>query len=57
MHALVAYASTEGTTREVAERIGTVLYHAGHDVDVLPVGDVTRVEDYDTVVLGSIVHD
>ncbi|MBB5801206.1 menaquinone-dependent protoporphyrinogen oxidase [Saccharothrix ecbatanensis] len=57
MRVLVAYATAEGSTTGVAERIGTVLRRSRHDVDVLPVGDVTGVEDYDTVVLGSAVHD
>ncbi|MEV8438696.1 flavodoxin domain-containing protein [Actinosynnema sp. NPDC051121] len=57
MRALVAYATAEGATGGVARRIGAVLRRSGHDVDVLPVGDVTGVEDYDVVVLGSAVHD
>ena len=57
MRALVAYATAEGATAGVARRIGAVLRRSGHDVDVRPVGDVTGVEDYDVVVLGSAVHD
>lgn len=53
MRVLVTYATAEG----VAERIGAVLRRSGHDVDVRLVGDVTGVADYDTVVLGSAVHD
>ena len=53
---LVAYASKYGATKEIAEKIGQVLEDAGFAVDVLPVDQVTDVESYQAVVLGSAVY-
>jgi flavodoxin len=55
-HVLVAYASREGSTAEIAETIGMVLREAGAEVDVLPVKEVHNLDGYDAVVLGSAVH-
>jgi menaquinone-dependent protoporphyrinogen IX oxidase len=55
-HVLVAYALREGSTAEIAETIGAVLWEAGAEVDVLPVKEVRNLEGYDAVVLGSAVH-
>ncbi|GAA0262257.1 flavodoxin domain-containing protein [Saccharothrix mutabilis subsp. mutabilis] len=54
---LVAYATAEGSTRGVARRVGTVLARHGHDVVVREVADVTGLDGFDAVVLGSAVHD
>jgi menaquinone-dependent protoporphyrinogen oxidase len=53
---LVAYATGHGSTRVVAERIGTRLAEAGTQVDVRPVDDVDDLAGYDAVVLGSGVY-
>jgi menaquinone-dependent protoporphyrinogen oxidase len=50
---LVAYATMAGSTREVAQVVGEELEKAGLQVDVLPVGEVRGIEDYDGVVLGG----
>ncbi|HTS82589.1 MAG TPA: menaquinone-dependent protoporphyrinogen IX dehydrogenase [Myxococcaceae bacterium] len=56
---LVVYATREGQTRKVAERIGTTLRLSGHKVDVL---DVERaparvdVQQYHAVFVGSPVR-
>jgi menaquinone-dependent protoporphyrinogen oxidase len=53
---LVAYATTYGSTQEVAEKIGQVLSDAGHDVTVAGAQDVQSVETYDAVVLGGALY-
>lgn len=56
--ALVAYASRNGATAGVAERIAGLLGAAGARVELRHVDDVERdVGDYDAVVLGSPVYD
>lgn len=57
MRALVAYASDHGSTRGVAEHIGSVLVEHGLLVDVRSFGSVEDTEGYDAFVLGSAVHD
>jgi menaquinone-dependent protoporphyrinogen oxidase len=56
MRILVAYASWQGSTAEIAQRIATTLGHAGATVVLAPVGDVEDPAGYDAVVLGSAVH-
>ncbi len=56
--ALVAYATTYGSTREVAEAIASTLRAVGVDVEVMPARDVKRLDGYSAVVLGAplIIH-
>jgi menaquinone-dependent protoporphyrinogen oxidase len=56
MTVLVSAASRHGSTAEIAEAIGRVLTGYGLPVDVRPVAEVTRVDGYDAVVLGSAVY-
>jgi menaquinone-dependent protoporphyrinogen oxidase len=64
MKVLVSAASKHGATLEIAEEIGRVLREALHErgvgndvaVDVRPAEQVSSVEDYDAVVLGSAVY-
>lgn len=53
---LVGYATRTGSTVGVAEAIGSVLSERGFDVDVRPLSEVSGLEDYDAVVLGSAVN-
>jgi menaquinone-dependent protoporphyrinogen oxidase len=53
---LVTYASKYGATKEIAEKIGTVLRQEGLQVDVLPVDGVRDLNGYATVILGSAVY-
>ncbi|EHY87242.1 flavodoxin domain-containing protein [Saccharomonospora azurea] len=53
---LVAYATAAGSTEGVASFVADRLRRRGGRVDVIPVDDVPSVEPYDTVVLGSAVH-
>jgi menaquinone-dependent protoporphyrinogen oxidase len=54
---LVAYDTIHGSTAEVAEKIGTDLCARGFQVDIRFVGDVTSLDDYDAVILGSAIYE
>lgn len=54
--ALVAYASKHRSTSEIAERIASVLRRRGLDAEARAVGEVSEVETYDGVVIGSAVY-
>lgn len=49
-------ASKYGATTEIGDAIGDVLAQRGLDVDVTPPQEVTAIEDYDAVVIGSAVY-
>lgn len=53
---LIAYASRAGSTAEVAEKIGEVLESLGFYVDVKSVKDITSINDYDGIIIGSAVR-
>jgi menaquinone-dependent protoporphyrinogen oxidase len=53
---LVTYASKNGATAEIAEKIGEALRHAGLQADVLPVSGVRDLNPYQAVILGSAVY-
>jgi menaquinone-dependent protoporphyrinogen oxidase len=53
---LVAYASKNGSTAEIAQTIAQTLGQAGASVDCTEAGEVTNIEPYDAVVLGSAVY-
>lgn len=57
MTVLVAYATRQGSTRGIAERIAERLTEHGQRVDLRPVGDPIEVAGYDAVVFGSPVYD
>ena len=56
MHILVTAASKHGATDEVADAIATRIAASGFTVDRLAPADVTSVEGYDAVVVGSAVY-
>ena len=56
MHILVTAASKHGATDEVADAIAKRLEAAGFTVDRVAPADVTAVEPYDAVVVGSAVY-
>jgi menaquinone-dependent protoporphyrinogen oxidase len=56
MKVLIAYASTHGGTREIAQAIGSSLSEAGFDVDVAAVGAKIDVNDYDALVIGTAIY-
>jgi menaquinone-dependent protoporphyrinogen oxidase len=53
---LVAYASTAGSTREVAQAIGKALGEGDAAVDVLPAKRVKDLSPYRAVVVGAAIH-
>jgi menaquinone-dependent protoporphyrinogen oxidase len=53
---LVAYASKRGSTAEIARAIANSLKGAALEVDLKPVADVSGLDPYDAVVLGSAVY-
>jgi menaquinone-dependent protoporphyrinogen oxidase len=54
---LVGYATANGSTAEIAERIAARLRRPGCAVDCRPVGPAITPASYDAIVLGSAVHD
>ena len=56
MKVLVAYASTHGSTAEIASRIADTLTVAHVGVDLRHVTDVSDLAGYEAVVLGSAVY-
>ncbi len=53
---LVAYASKNGSTAEIAEAIAQSVQRHGLEVDCLEAGTVRQLESYSAVVLGSAVY-
>jgi len=53
---LVAYASQFGSTGEVAQAIGDILSLEGNDVETIWVKDVTDLDRYDAVIIGSAIQ-
>jgi menaquinone-dependent protoporphyrinogen oxidase len=53
---LVAFASKNGATREIAEKIGKVVDHAGWHATVSPVNGSVDPGLYSAVILGSAVY-
>ena len=56
MKMLVAVSSKHGSTREIAEAIGTTIREAGIEVEVVDAGQVESVDPYDVVIVGSALH-
>ncbi|MES9538573.1 flavodoxin domain-containing protein [Actinomadura sp. NPDC000600] len=57
MTVLVGYATAHGSTRSIAERIGTLLAERGFQVDVRSMAEVEDAGAYEAFVLGSAIHD
>ena len=53
---LVAYATKLGSTGEIAETIAHVLRDGGHRALALPARDVSSLDDWDAVILGSALY-
>lgn len=56
MNVLVTAASRHGSTQEVAEAIGRTLNDRGVTASVVPIADVSDLDGYDAVVIGSAVY-
>ena len=57
MRVLVGYASRFGSTRDIANRVGSALRASGVDVDVCSVSEIANIDRYDAVVFGGGVYD
>jgi menaquinone-dependent protoporphyrinogen oxidase len=53
---LVAYASRNGSTAEIAAAVGKELVRAGKNVDVIEMKTVTTLAGYDAVVMGAPLY-
>ena len=53
---LLAYATRFGSTQEVAESITASLREAGLEVELLPMQEVKRLDNYGAVVLGAAIY-
>ena len=53
---LVAYASSSGSTQEVAEAVAETLRKAGLGVDLLPMRNVKTLDGYRGIVLGAPIY-
>ncbi|HEY5628175.1 MAG TPA: flavodoxin domain-containing protein [Candidatus Limnocylindrales bacterium] len=53
---LVAYATKMGSTAQIAEAIAQVLRDSGHRALAVPARDVSTLDDWDAVVLGSALY-
>jgi menaquinone-dependent protoporphyrinogen oxidase len=56
MKVLVTAATRHGATEGIAEAIGRAFVGKGLSVQVLPIEEVSSVDDYDAVVLGSALY-
>ena len=56
MRTLVAYASADGSTAEIARRIAQRLRERGHDASDQPVRSAGSLNGVDAIVLGSAIH-
>ena len=54
---LVAYATRHSSTAGVAENIADVLCGLNHKVDLRYVENVSSIEDYDAVIVGSAIYE
>ncbi len=56
MPILITYATSNGSTREIADRIASRLHADGFAVECRPVDHVFSVDPYSAVILGSAIH-
>ncbi|MBN2762022.1 MAG: flavodoxin domain-containing protein [Bacteroidales bacterium] len=53
---LITYATKHGSTAEISEKIGEILHQSGYSTDVLSADQVTNLQSYKAVILGSGVY-
>ena len=53
---LVAYATRQGSTREVAEAVAAALRERGLEFDLQPMREVRSLERYQAIVLGTAIY-
>jgi|GEM_PF-6587439 len=55
-HLLIAYATKEGSTAEIAQTLAKELQAAGHTADSVDIGQMASPPGYDAVVIGGPVY-
>jgi len=55
-HILIAYATRNGSTAEIAQAIGKELQSAGHTVEIAEMKTVTTLAGYNAVVIGAPLY-
>ncbi len=58
-HILIAYDTTEGQTREIAQRIADAVASAGHEVeldDIRKLPSRVSIGQFDSVIVGASIH-
>lgn len=53
---LIAYVTKTGTTKNAAFQIADVLKENGYEPEILPIADVTKLDDYDAVIIGAPIN-
>jgi menaquinone-dependent protoporphyrinogen oxidase len=53
---LVAYATRQGSTQEVAEAVAATLRERGLEVDIQPMREVKSLDGYKAIVLGTAIY-
>lgn len=53
---LIAYGTVAGSTKGVAQAVGEEMQKAGAQVEIKPVEDITTIEGYDGIVVGTAVR-
>lgn len=53
---LVTYASLSGSTQEIAEVVAYILRSQGLEVDLQPMKNVQKLDDYTAVVMGASIY-
>ena len=60
MKILIAYGSTEGQTRKIADAVADTIRKKGHEADLLDTSDVkstTQTDAFDRIILAASVHE
>ena len=56
MKVLVTAGSRHGSTKEIGQEIAAQVRASGHDCEFVNPNDVTSIEEYDAVVIGSAIY-
>ena len=56
MTLLITYASPHGSTAEMARTLAIQVRASGHEVDLIPVENITTLEGYKAVIMGAPIH-
>ena len=56
MKTLLAYSSGYGATKEISDRIASILRRDNLEVDVKPIDALVSIDDYDTLIIGTTIR-